>query len=298
MLPMTRDRRPRRGYVQGPTWPGSPAARGTGSPRTAVPRTTSTHPTACNSAAARSPAAHTEIDTCLIRAPRRDSQVTRVHVGSVLDRKNRVPPRKYRYCRCAHSPLIANQQEPTKKQGSSSHGGHSRTFAGAAQRRSRRVALVLLAALLLLLALVPRAFCLIHPRRGRLSRVIGNSPPCVLCCVLVCLVRPRRGRLSRVIGTSHGGAMEELPHSATLHAPRSLRCVIGKHEKELSHAQDSPQYITPRPPDCCLSLNLVGKVGKPAKSLRLGKCKILHRQSLTLMMNVHHAPENRVIGRA
>jgi hypothetical protein len=37
---------------------------------------------------------------------------------------------------------------------------------------------VLLAALLLLLALAP----------------------CALCCVLVCLIHPRRGRLSRVIG--------------------------------------------------------------------------------------------------
>jgi hypothetical protein len=39
---------------------------------------------------------------------------------------------------------------------------------------------VLLAALLLLLALAP----------------------CALCCVLVCLIHPRRGRLSRVIGNS------------------------------------------------------------------------------------------------
>jgi hypothetical protein len=38
---------------------------------------------------------------------------------------------------------------------------------------------MLLAALLLLLALAP----------------------CALCCVLVCLIHPRRGRLSRVIGT-------------------------------------------------------------------------------------------------
>jgi hypothetical protein len=26
--------------------------------------------------------------------------------------------------------------------------------------------------------------------------------PCALCCVLVCLIHPRRGRLSRVIGNA------------------------------------------------------------------------------------------------
>jgi hypothetical protein len=27
--------------------------------------------------------------------------------------------------------------------------------------------------------------------------------PCALCCVLVCLIHPRRGRLSRVIGKGY-----------------------------------------------------------------------------------------------
>jgi hypothetical protein len=53
----------------------------------------------------------------------------------------------------------------------------------AARGKCRARDLVLLAALLLLLALAP----------------------CALCCVLVCLIHPRRGRLSRVIGNTRTG---------------------------------------------------------------------------------------------